>query len=552
MKRITKLLALVVAVVMVAGVLCGCGGEKKSREMGRYSYWVSMDAASQQTLKKFDDCLMYQELAKKTGIQIDFIHPTAGSTGAEAFQILLTSSDMPDMVEYSWKSYPGGPDAAINNKVIISLNKYLKDYAPDYYDYMEGEKGKANDYLYKAQALTQNGNYYGFGSLNIGSYRGFGGFFVRKDLLEKYGLDVPVTIDDWDAFFAAAKADGVKYPFTTDAGKFDVNGMEAFNIAWQVGKDFHMEGDKVVFAFDKPEYKDYVKKMAEWMKKGYIDPDYITNGTEEVNAAITTGESVASFCYVGSGFGKLIPAMEGSEKIPDFELVACPYPVLNEGEEPWFQEIQGEYREPVIAITTACGMGSEDRYKEAISWCNNLYTEEGKVLKIFGVEGKTFTKTEKAPEEIGEDGEKYKYTYTDLIYDADKQKSIGAHSVEAALYHYMRPANSPGINQHNDYLDGFYPYEEQKDAIKVWNQSIDVAKQHVLPPYTLTNEEMARVNEINAKAYDKFNAVISNIILGKADISTYDAAVATAKKDGYDEIRDIYQAALDRYNSLVK
>lgn len=44
-------------------------------------------------------------------------------------------------------------DAAIDNKVIISLNKYLKEYAPDYYDYMEGERGRANDYLYKKQSL---------------------------------------------------------------------------------------------------------------------------------------------------------------------------------------------------------------------------------------------------------------------------------------------------------------------------------------------------------------------------------------------------------------
>ena len=31
-----------------------------------------------------------------------------------------------------------------------------------------------------------------------------------------------------------------------------------------------------------------------------------------------------------------------------------------------------------------------------------------------------------------------------------------------------------------------------------------------------------------------------------------DAAVAKAKKDGYDELRGIYQAALDRYNKLIK
>lgn len=60
---------------------------------------------------------------------------------------------MPDMVEYAWTLYPGGADAAIDNKVIISLNKYLKEYAPDYYDYIEGERGRANDYLYKEQSL---------------------------------------------------------------------------------------------------------------------------------------------------------------------------------------------------------------------------------------------------------------------------------------------------------------------------------------------------------------------------------------------------------------
>ncbi len=554
MKKATKLLALLLALIMVAGVLCGCSESKKAREMGKYSYWSTMISSAQQTLSAYSDMLMYQELAKRTGIEIDFIHPTAGSTGSEAFQILLTSADMPDMVEYSWKTYPGGADAAINNKVIISLNKYLKDYAPDYYDYMEGEKGEANNNLYKAQAMTQGGNYYGFNNLNIGTYRGFGGLYIRKDLLDKWGLKVPVTIDDWTAAFATAKANGIKYPLTGSEGLFSVNGIEMFNTAWQVGRDFHMEGDQVVFAMDKPGYKEYVKTMADWFKKGYIDPDYITNDTDAVLGKITNSISISSFGYVGSGLGKIIPAMADNTKTPDFQVVACPYPVLNEGEAPWFQEVQPESNDPAIAITVSCGKDNEDRYKEAISWCNELYTEEGKVLKSFGIEGETFTKTEKAPEEIGPDGEKYKYTYTSIITDDNDpgRKEIGAHSVEAALWYFMRPSNSPGLNQHPDYLEGFYPYQEQKDAIKVWNQYIDTAKQYTLPPYALTDAEASRRNELTAKTYDTLNAAISNIIIGKADISTYDAAIAKAKADGYDEMREIYQAALDRYNENIK
>ncbi len=551
MKKTSKIIALFLAVIMISAIGCGCGKEKASKEAGKFTYWAAMVANTQQTLNSYGDMLMYQELAKKTGVEIDFIHPTAGSTGSEAFQILLTSADMPDMVEYGWRSYPGGADAAIDNKVIISLNKYLKDYAPDYYDYMEGEKGKANGNLYKVQAMTQKGNYYGFNNLNIGTYRGFGGLYIRKDFLDKWGVKVPVTIDDWTQAFAAAKANGIKYPLTGAENLFGVNSLSMFNTAWEVGKEFHIENDKIVFSLDKPGYKEYVKTMADWFKKGYIDPDYITNNSDAVLGKITSGQSIASFGYVGGGLGKIIPAMKDT---PGFQVVACTYPVLNEGDEPWFQEIAGESNDPVIAITTACGKDNEDRYKEAIKWCNELYTEEGKVLKSFGVEGETFTKTEKKPEEIGEDGEKYKYTYTDIIIDDNNpgRKDIGAHSVEAALWHFMRPANSPGLNQHPDYLEGFYPYQDQKDAIKIWNKYIDTARKHVIPPITFTDNETTRKNEITAKAYDSLNAAISNIILGKADISTYDAAVEKAKKDGYDELKSIYQKALDRYNDNIK
>ena len=289
--------------------------------------------------------------------------------------------------------------------------------------------------------------------------------------------------------------------------------------------------------------------MSDWYKKGYIDPDYITNDSDAVLGKITSGQSIASYGYVGGSLGKIIPAMEGNEKYPDFQVVACPYPVLTEGDEPWFQEIAAESNDPVIAITTSCGKDNEERYKEAISWCNEFYTEEGKVLKTFGIEGVTFTKEEKKPEEIGKDGEKYKYTYTNLIVDDNDpgREEIGAHSVEAALWHFMRPANGPGLNQHTDYLNGFYPYQDQKDAIKIWNQYIDTAKKHILPPYSFTDDETTRKNEITAKAYDTLNASISNIIIGKADISTYDAAIAKAKKDGYDELKEIHQTALDRY-----
>ena len=539
MKRISKVLVFALAAVMIIGSFAGCSGEKKIQTGGKFTYWVTLPGATAQTLTSFSELLMYQEIAKATGTEVEFIHPSSGSTGTEAFQILLSSGDYPDMMEYNWKSYTGGPDQAINDGVIISLNEYLEDYAPNYYDYMEGEKGKANGYLYKAQTISDAGNYFGFGNLNIGTYRGFGGLYIRKDMLDKWDLDIPVTIDDWTKVLKTAKENGFKAPLTGANNLFSITGANMFNTAWKVGKSFYVDNDKVKFGPFEKAYKDYVSKMAEWMKAGYVDQDYITNDSTNVEGYMTNDTSIAAFGYVGSGIGKLLPAM--AEKNPNYSVVACPYPVMKAGETPWFQEVQPEANSPHIGISVQCGMDNEDRYKEAIKWCDYLYSDDGIALKSFGIEGETYTI------EKDENGEEH-YVYTDKIID---HESIGAHSVEAALYHFMRPANSPGLNQHPDYLNGFYPYEQQKEAIVTWNEHIDEAKRHTLPGLSYTGQEASDKANIEAKGRDNLDAAISNIILGKTSIDTLDDAIKQAKKDGYDELIKIQQTAYDRYMNVI-
>lgn len=445
------------------------------------------------------------------------------------------------MIEYNWASYAGGPQQAIDDGIIISLNDYLEDYAPNYYDWLEGKKGKENGYLYKAQSLNSSGNYYGFKSMNIGNYRGFGGLYIRKDLLDKWGLDVPVTIDDWDNVLATAKENGIKYPLTGAKSMFSFKGADVFNTAWNVGKAFYIDdNNEVKFGPFEKNYKNYIAKMAEWLKKGYVDIDYVTNTSTELEGYMTDGTSIATYGWVGGSLGKLLPAM--AERDPEYNVVACPFPVLKEGNVTWFQELAAEAKDPTLAISISCGIDNEDRYKEAIKWCDYLYSDEGIVLKSFGVEGDTYTV------EKGEDGEEH-YIYTDKIFDHEK---IGAHSVEAALYRFFRPGNGPGFGQHPDYLNGFYPYQQQKDAIKIWNEHLEVAKKHELPPLSYTGEEASERANIQAKIDNDLDAAISNIILGKASIDTYDEAVSKAKKDGYDRMLETTQAAYDRYMAILK
>ncbi|MBR5506303.1 MAG: hypothetical protein IKV73_08400, partial [Clostridia bacterium] len=193
MKKATKLLAVILSACMLAGALCACGGNDNdyvaTTDGKSFTLWSTMEPNSSATLASYSEMLFYQEMEKATGIHIDFIHPIEGSTGNEAFIAMLTGEKMPDIIEYGWAAYSGGPQQALDDEVIICLDDYLEEHAPNYYDYMEGEKGKKRDYAFKLQTTTDDGRYYGFNVLNIGETRGFGGIYVRSDLLKKWGLD---------------------------------------------------------------------------------------------------------------------------------------------------------------------------------------------------------------------------------------------------------------------------------------------------------------------------------------------------------------------------
>lgn len=542
MKKTTKILSLILSLVLVIGTFAACGGEKKVTTGGTYTYWATLDGNVGQTLTSYSELLMYQELCERTGTNIEFIHPAAGTTGSEAFQILLASGDFPDMVEYSWKSYAGGPDQAINDGVIIALNDYLEDYAPNYYYYLEGKGGENRNYGIDSISLA--GNYYGFKQLNAGNIGTYTGIYVRADLLKKWGLDIPTTISEWEHVFKVAKENGIKYPFTGSRNRF-VSAEQSFthdyfNTAWEVSGGYYIDGNKVRFGPFEPAYKDYLKTMADWVKKGYVDPDFVTNDTTIVRGQIANGTSIASIGGIGGDLGALIPAMK--ERDPEIDLVPCPYPVMNKGDVPIFQAIDQDATDPTIAISTQCGKDDENRYKEAIRFCDYLYSDEGMILKSFGVEGNTFTV------EKGEDGEEH-FVYTDKVMNYEK---FGATNVSAALYHFMLPANHPGFSQHPDYLNGYYQYDRQKEALVVWNKYVDEARKHIFPAEALsyTEEEAAEIANVEFVARDNLIAALCDIILGKASIDTYDKAVKDAKKAGYDKLIKINQAAYDRYISM--
>lgn len=223
------------------------------------------------------------------------------------------------------------------------------------------------------------------------------GMMIRKDLLEKAGLDIPVTYEDYDNVMAAFKDRGVKEPFVMDGtstGCSDVYnaGLEVQLYSHPIlgsGNDgFYQVDGQVKFGYLEEGFVTYMTQMADWFQKGYISPDYISEN-ENNNAETFTGKIVAGDVgAVTAGRTNLDTYnTEGKAVNPDFELVAIPSPRKEAG-----QVIHlGPYRQSSLNsgfyATSAC---SESDLEALLAWHNYWFTPDGDMLTNYGVEGLTY------------------------------------------------------------------------------------------------------------------------------------------------------------------
>ena len=92
---------------------------------GKFTYWVEMNPSAATVVQNYGDIEYFKKLQEITGTQIEFMHPPAGQT-TEQFKLLIASrKDLPDVVSINWLTeYPGGPEKAVKDGVIINLNDY--------------------------------------------------------------------------------------------------------------------------------------------------------------------------------------------------------------------------------------------------------------------------------------------------------------------------------------------------------------------------------------------------------------------------------------------
>lgn len=82
------------------------------------------------------------------------------------------------------------------------------------------------------------------------------GVGIRQDFLDRIGMDIPVTYEDWHTVLTAFKEDlGVESPlFLHSSGLSEDNDFLA---GYNVGKDFYMVDGVIHYGPLEPGYKEY-------------------------------------------------------------------------------------------------------------------------------------------------------------------------------------------------------------------------------------------------------------------------------------------------------
>jgi putative aldouronate transport system substrate-binding protein len=466
-----------------------------------------------------------KEIMKRTGLNLTFVHPPAGQ-GREHFNMTVASGELPDITFGCFGSYyAGGAEQAYKDNIIIDVEPLVEKYAPNF------KKLVLSQDLARKIVHTDNGFLSGFGAtiafeVPLGEGVVYGGPMVRRDLLEKSGLPIPVTIDDWSAMLAKFKEMGVKYPlgWTHDGKNWDPMWSDwTFLSAYDLGRDWIVDDGKIVFSRIEPAFKNYISLLADWFAKGYIDPDFATKTyLEHLKYASQIGEVGACDHHIYE-YGSIHPASaEGG-----FDMIPVPEPVLTAGQKlrvkqdwGWDCGNEGKY------ISVKCK--TPETAVEFIDW---LYTDEAKMLYCWGIEGVSYVMVDGKPQ------------YTEFYHSNEE--------INNRLY----CPNSWNQNVSKDQNLAQYSLPIQQEAFKVWgnNDLYDITGGRSLRlPIGFSNasfspEESTTFNEIFVPVNDYFQQMFIKMVMGVEPVDKFDEMVQTMKDMGIRQCVDIYQAAYDRF-----
>ncbi len=163
------------------------------------------------------------------------------------------------------------------------------------------------------------------------------GMLYRKDIFDKYGIEVPTT---WEEFAAAARKLHAADPKVYLTNFLATDGGFVTGLSWQAGsRPFKVEGEKVSVALNDPGMKKLVDYWQPLIKEGVISTD--PGFTDQFYQGLSNGKYAT---WLTAAWGPLF--LQGTAKNTSGKWRAAPLPQWNKGE-----NISGNWGGSTSAVT---------------------------------------------------------------------------------------------------------------------------------------------------------------------------------------------------------
>ena len=519
-----RAIAAVTVAAVCTGGLCACGKKENASVSGipegnvsypidtdeTLTYWVKLAGAISTSVKNFGETPFAKKYMENTGIKVTYKHPAQGQE-AEALNLLIASGDLPDIIESDWLARD--PGSSISKKTILELNDIIKKQSPNLQKYLSEHPN------IDKQVKTDDGKYYVYPFIRGDELlRSTAGFMLRADWLSELSMDVPETIDEWTevlkAFKEKKKADT---PFTAT-----ISDLSYFAGAYGIEPDFYVDNGKVKYGSLENGFKDYLETIKSWYDMGFLDKNFAVMEYSAKNAAMLDGTAGATFGAGGGALGVYLNAKKDSGE--SYDLVAAPFPTLKKGDKSEFGNKQLEYS----SLNCAAITGKCKNPELAARFLDYSYSEEGYMLNNFGIEGESYEMKDGYP------------TYTKLITDNPDGLAMAN-----ALGLYVRSSGEAPMVQDKRYIEQYYQYDRQKEALKVWSDNNH--ENHKMPQVTRTKEENTEYNKIMKDLTVYRDEAMLEFIVGTRSMNDFDKYIEKLKSLKIERAIEIQQAAYDRF-----
>ena len=529
-KQKLVLMVFVVAVFFCPGLYAAGGGQSGAAGgSGNYllvdrpvtlTVFTNFDAKASATIKSYNEMACFVGAAERTGITLDFIHPAAGQE-TERFNLMVASGEYTDIIKRPWTSYPGGPDKAIGDGVIIDIKQLVEQHGPNYLKILQTDP-RANI----RDVMTDSGKMSFFTFFRLENWiRYTDGLYFREDWLKKLNLKTPETIAEWHSVLTALKngnpnGTGDTIPYVgTGAGA-----LHRFIPAYGVKRDFYFDqgNGAVKFGSIEPGYRDHILEMQRWVREGLVDPDLLSTNTTTFNAKIT-GHKGASFGGLLAGnMSTFMGLMQGDAS---FQLVGAKWPRLDSNGKHY--NPSGTIRQAAsgtgYAISTSCKMPAE-----AVKILDWFYSPEGHNMINFGPPGQAYDMVNGKP------------VLKDFIMNNRDLSPV------SAISRYGLVGIDWSYTQDPDGFAQILRYNGVREAADVFaDSSMDLnLPLNITPNY----EEGARLANIMSEVWNFVDESYAEWVFRGRSLSNWDSYVTQIRRMGIDEAIRIQEAALARYN----